>query len=104
MDYKYSDKKIVATHFTEFGELQFFDAPKPHFVFFNAKAKKKDITCYLSTIKTLGNALHLSLSKPEIGSNLKTTRNLLYSWKNSDKWKRQTFRRTPAQMSSTGKN
>ena len=57
-----TEKKIVASHYTDFGELQFCESPNPRFVFFNAKAAKKDIVVYYSTLKTLANALQMAQS------------------------------------------
>ena len=56
------EKKLVESHYTDFGELQFYDGPNPHFVFFNAKAVKKDIVIYYSTMKNLANALQTAQS------------------------------------------
>ena len=56
------EKKIVASHYTDFGELQFCESSNPHFVFFNAKAVKKEIVVYFSTLKTLANALQTAQS------------------------------------------
>ena len=51
------ESKVEATHFTDYGELQFVESPKPHFVFFNDRAKKTDIICYQSRVKRIGNTL-----------------------------------------------
>ena len=51
------ENKIVATHFTDYGSVNFFTSPYPHFIFVNPKAQKKEIKCYLSTMKLLGNSL-----------------------------------------------
>lgn len=44
-------------HFTEHGELRFYEKPKPKFVFYNPKAKKPEIVCYSSSIRTIANCL-----------------------------------------------
>ena len=49
--------KIVATHFTDYGLVNFYSLPHPHFVFVNPKAKKKEIKCYMPDIKLIANAL-----------------------------------------------
>jgi hypothetical protein len=43
--------------FTEHGELRFYENPKPKFVFFNSRAKKPDLLCYSSTIRSIANHL-----------------------------------------------
>lgn len=45
------------TLFTEYGELRFYEKPKPKFVFFNPRAKKQDLVCYSSTIRAIANHL-----------------------------------------------
>ena len=55
--YRKEENKIVATHFTDYGSIHFYKLPYPHFIFVNPKAQKKEIKCYLSGIKLLGNAL-----------------------------------------------
>ena len=49
--------QIVATHYTDYGSVNFYSLPYPHYVFVNPKAKKKEIKCYLSDIKLVANAL-----------------------------------------------
>ena len=45
------------TYFTEFGELRFYEKPKPKFAFYNPKAKKEELVCYSSTIRAVANCL-----------------------------------------------
>jgi len=45
------------TYYTEFGELRFYENPKPKFAFYNQKAKKSEIVCYSSTIRAVANCL-----------------------------------------------
>ena len=51
------ENRIVATHFTDYGSINFYTSPYPHFLFVNPKAQKKEIKCYLATLKLLGNNL-----------------------------------------------
>ena len=41
----------------DYGSVNFYSLPYPHYVFVNPKAKKKEIKCYLSDIKLVANAL-----------------------------------------------
>ena len=46
-----------ATSYLEFGELRFYENPKPKFTFYNQRAKKPEIACYSSTIRAIANCL-----------------------------------------------
>jgi hypothetical protein len=46
-----------ATAYLEFGELRFYENPKPRFTFYNSRAKKPEIACYSSTIRAIANCL-----------------------------------------------
>ena len=46
-----------ATSYMEFGELRFYENPKPKFTFYNSRAKKPEIACYSSTIRAIANCL-----------------------------------------------